>query len=505
MLTTDEFDQHRSTLFGLAYRMLGSVMDAEDILQEAFLRWQNVPESEVRSPKAYLMTIVTRLSVDQLRRAHVQREEYVGAWLPEPLLQSSESDPARLVELDESISTAFLVLLESPSPLDRAVFLLHEVFNYTFAEIAAIVDRTPADCRQIGHRARQRLMKGRPRFAVKTESVNEIVQQFLRACVGDDMAELLALLAPDVTVTNDSGGKVSAVRNMLVGANTTARLFLGLFRRRVPGLTFHIVAVNGQPALIVCVDGQPVSVINFDVRDSKIHAIYTVRVSSRSPRSPKARPDVEWAQASLETGEGLAEAVAGVAVIIHCATSPSKLKEVDVEGTRRLLELSRPHGVKHFMYISIIGVDKIPYKLFQAKYEAEQIIKESGVPYTILRAPQFYQLFEMVLKAFTKPPIGLVPKGFRHQPMDANEVAEHMVDLVKAGPSGHVADIAGPCTYEFIDLARTFLKAQGKRKPLLQIPFFGKFGAAMRAGYATAPDKARDGLTWEDWLQKHYG
>src|SRR5258705_9586287 len=121
MPTTDEFDQHRSTLFGLAYRMLGSIMDAEDIMQEAFLRWQNAPQSDVRSPRAYLMTIVTRMCVDQLRTAKVEREAYVGAWLPEPLLQSSESDPARLVELDESLSTAFLVLLESLAPLDRAV------------------------------------------------------------------------------------------------------------------------------------------------------------------------------------------------------------------------------------------------------------------------------------------------------------------------------------------------------------------------------------------------
>ena len=233
-----------------------------------------------------------------------------------------------------------------------------------------------------------------------------------------------------------------------------------------------------------------------------IEAGYRVRVSSRSPRSAKARPDVEWAQASLETGEGLAEAVAGAAVIIHCATSVSRLKQVDVEGTRRLLALSRQHGVEHFMYISIIGAGKIPYKLFQAKLEAEQIIKESGVPYTVLRASQFYQLVEMVLKAFTKPPVGLIPKGFRHQPIDMNEVAEHMVGLVQAGPSGHVPDIAGPRTYELVDLARIWLKAQGKRKPLLQVPFFGKFGAAMRAGYATAPDRAGDGLTWEEWVQR---
>ncbi len=236
-----------------------------------------------------------------------------------------------------------------------------------------------------------------------------------------------------------------------------------------------------------------------------IEAGYTVRVSSRSPRSPKARPDVEWTLASLETGEGLAEAVAGVDVIIHCATGGyTRAKQVDVEGTRRLLALARQHRVNHFMYISIIGVDKIPNSYMHAKYEAEQIIAASRVPYTILRASQFYEAIAILLKALTKLPVGIILKGFPSQPIDVNEVAEHMVELVKAGPSGHVPDIAGPRSYKLIDLARTWLQAQGKRKPLLQIPIPGKFGAAMRAGYGTAPEKARDGLTWEDWLQKHY-
>ncbi|MEP7288948.1 MAG: RNA polymerase sigma-70 factor [Chloroflexota bacterium] len=276
MSSIGEFDQHRTALFGLAYRMLGSVMDAEDIVQEALLRWQNVSESEIRSPRAYLITMVTRMCVDQLRLARVQREGYVGDWLPEPLLQSPENDPERLLELHESISTAFLVLLESMSPLDRAVFLLHEVFNYTFVEISTIIDRTPADCRQIGHRARKGLMQDRPRVKVETETVERVVQQFLRACVGEDMAELLALLELDVTVTNDSGGKVSAVRNMIVGSDNTARLFLGIFHRWAPPLTFHIATVNGQAGLIACKDEKPVSATTFDVRDNKIHAIYQV-------------------------------------------------------------------------------------------------------------------------------------------------------------------------------------------------------------------------------------
>jgi RNA polymerase sigma-70 factor (ECF subfamily) len=277
MLVTGEFDRHRSALFGLAYRMLGSVMDAEDIVQEAFLRWQNAPQSDIRAPRAYLMTIVTRLCVDHLRLARIQREEYVGEWLPEPLLQSPEGDPARLVELNESLSTAFLVLLESLSPLERAVFLLHEVFNYTFAEIAPMVDRTAADCRQIGHRARQRVTQGRPRFEVESATVEEVVQQFLNACEGDNMPELLALLASDVTVTSDGGGKVSAVRNILVGPDRAARLFLGVFRRWSPPLTFRMATINGQAGLITCIGDRPHGVTTFDVRDGKIHAIYHVR------------------------------------------------------------------------------------------------------------------------------------------------------------------------------------------------------------------------------------
>jgi RNA polymerase sigma-70 factor (ECF subfamily) len=276
MLKTDEFDQHRSALFGLAYRMLGSVMDAEDILQEAFLRWQNAPNADIRSPRAYLTTIVTRLCVDQLRLAHTQREEYVGAWLPEPLLQSSENNPERIVELDESISTAFLVLLETLSPLDRAVFLLHEVFNYTFAEIATIVDRNPADCRQIGHRARQRLAQNRPRYEVDTKTVEEITQQFIHACMGDDMPQLLNLLAPDVTVWTDSGGKVRAARNVVCGQDKVARLLLGVLRKWSPPITIHMAKVNGQPAVVECVGERIACVMTFAVREGKIHTVYRV-------------------------------------------------------------------------------------------------------------------------------------------------------------------------------------------------------------------------------------
>ncbi len=276
-MTADVVEQNRSALFGLAYRMLGSVMDAEDIVQETFLRWQNAPQSEVQSPRAYLMTIVTRLCLDHLRLARVQREEYVGAWLPEPLLQSSERDPEKLLELDESLSTAFLVLLENLSPLERAVFLLHDVFNYTFADIASIVEKTPADCRQVGRRARQRLAQSRPRFEVDSQTVEDIVQQFLRACAGDDKTSLLALLDPDVTATVDGGGKVKqAALNVLHGREQVSRLSLGVFHAGERPLTYQLAIVNGQPALIGCLEGRIFGVANFEVRERKIHALYLV-------------------------------------------------------------------------------------------------------------------------------------------------------------------------------------------------------------------------------------
>jgi len=274
---TDDVEPYRSALFGLAYRMLGSVMDAEDIVQEAFIRWQKAPEPEVRSLKAYLTTMVTRMCIDQLRLSHVQREAYVGVWLPEPLLRSSESDdPAHVVELDESISTAFLVVLENLSPLDRAVFLLHDVFSYTFAEIASIVGKTAADCRQIGHRARKHLHGGRPRFDVQPANVELIVQQFLDACINGDLSELLALLSPEVTVKNDTGGKTTAVRNTVYGADHAARLFIGIFHRWSAHLDCRIVEVNRQPAMIFYTGEQAVCVTAFEVVGGKIHAIYQV-------------------------------------------------------------------------------------------------------------------------------------------------------------------------------------------------------------------------------------
>src|SRR5438067_8751384 len=187
MTREEQFDEHRALLFGIAYRMLGSVMDAEDVVQDAFLRWQKASAAEVESPKAYLSTIVTRLCLDHLRSARVQREQYVGPWLPEPLVTEQAPDAAETTTLHESLSMAFLVLLESLTPLERAVFLLHDVFEYGYDEVAAIVGRTEQACRQLYRRARQHVLERRPRFPAAPSEQQRLTESFLRACGRGDL------------------------------------------------------------------------------------------------------------------------------------------------------------------------------------------------------------------------------------------------------------------------------------------------------------------------------
>src|SRR5918998_406453 len=203
MARTDDFERHRPLLFSIAYRMLGSVADAEDVVQEAYLRWQQAPEAEVLSPRSYLSAVVTRLSIDRLRSARVQREEYVGPWLPEPLVSEGTEDVADSIELDESLSMAFLVLLESLNPVERAVFLLREVFNYDYEEISSIVRKSEANCRQIARRARQSVAAHRPRFERSPEQEERLTQRFVETCMSGDMEGLLELLSEDVTLWSD--------------------------------------------------------------------------------------------------------------------------------------------------------------------------------------------------------------------------------------------------------------------------------------------------------------
>jgi RNA polymerase sigma-70 factor, ECF subfamily len=271
------FDQYRSLLFSIAYRMLGSVSDAEDMLQETFLRWQQSREEDVRSPRAFLVTIVSRLCLNQLQSARVQREEYVGQWLPEPIVTDPASDPFGIIKVDESLSMAFLVLLERLTPIERAVFLLREVFEYEYAEVASILGQSETNCRQILHRARQHVTSMRPRFEASRRQQTDLFERFLGAVRTGEMEGLVALLSEDVVLHSDGGGKAIAVPNVVRGAGNVARGVLGGLKKLVPAnLIRRPAVVNGEPGLVNYLQGKPHSVITIQTVEGRIRTIYVV-------------------------------------------------------------------------------------------------------------------------------------------------------------------------------------------------------------------------------------
>jgi RNA polymerase sigma-70 factor (ECF subfamily) len=281
------FEEHRGLLFSIAYRMLGSVSDAEDMVQEAALRWRRAASGEIRSPRAMLVTIVTRLCINQLQSARARREEYVGQWLPEPLVTGAGGDPAEAFRIDETVSMAFLVLLERLTPVERAVFLLREVFDYDYEEIAAVVKESEVHCRQILHRARQHVAEMRPRFAATAEERNRLLERFVAATGRGDMEGLLELLAEDVVLHSDGGGRAIAVPNLVRGADKVARGILGSLERLVPrNLLNRIVAVNGQPGIASYLHGRPYSVITLDVRAGRITTVYVLTNPEKLARLP---------------------------------------------------------------------------------------------------------------------------------------------------------------------------------------------------------------------------
>lgn len=271
-LTT--FETHRPLLFSIAYRMLGSVMEAEDMVQEAFLRWQAVAQTAVQSPPAYLNTVVTRLCLDQLKAARSQRETYIGPWLPEPLL-TAEAPPA-MVAKKEMISMAFLVLLEQLSPVERAVFLLRELFEYEYGEIAAVVERSEEHCRQLYSRAKKHLVAPRPRFTPALAEQTRLVQGFQRAMQTGDVGALTALLAEDVCHWSDGGGKVTAARRPLLGREAVLRFYNGLWRQRPADLRTELAEVNGEMALLFFVGQALYSLFVFEVTEGQITAVRSV-------------------------------------------------------------------------------------------------------------------------------------------------------------------------------------------------------------------------------------
>ncbi|WP_407888570.1 RNA polymerase sigma-70 factor [Scytonema sp. NUACC26] len=273
----ETFNQHRSLLFGIAYRMLGTVTDAEDMVQETFLRWQQTTETTVKSAKTYLSTIIIRLCIDRLRSSRVQREQYVGVWLPEPILTQHASDPASQVELADSLSMAFLVVLERLSPIERSVFLLREVFDYDYDDIAQMVGKSSANCRQILRRSRQHIATERPRFPVSHEQQEQITAKFLEASTQGNLQGLMALLAKDVTYWSDGGGRVAAALKPLQGAMKVARFLLVIHSKWLSTPVAHIIEINGQPGVVTLIDSCIHSVTTFDILDGYIQSIYTMR------------------------------------------------------------------------------------------------------------------------------------------------------------------------------------------------------------------------------------
>jgi RNA polymerase sigma-70 factor, ECF subfamily len=278
VVSRDEvFDRNRPLLFSIAYRMTGSVMDAEDAVQEAYLRWQRFSEDEVRSPAAYLSTVVTRLCIDRLRSARVRRERYVGPWLPEPMLGEHAQEIGDKADLNDSLSMAFLVLLESLTSVERAVFLLREVFDYEYAEIASLVGKSEANCRQISRRARQAVAARRPRFESSPEQEERLMESFLQASLAGDMDALLALLSEDVTLYSDGGGKTRAALRPIYGADKVARFLTAILDNVPPDFTVRQTRVNGRPGLVGYFgDGSPQSVASIEVAEGSIRTIRLV-------------------------------------------------------------------------------------------------------------------------------------------------------------------------------------------------------------------------------------
>jgi RNA polymerase sigma-70 factor (ECF subfamily) len=272
-------DRLRPLMFSIAYRMLGSVAEAEDVVQEAFLRLHRSAQDghDVANLEAYATTVTTRLAIDTLRSARVRREEYVGPWLPEPIV-SDDADPAHRIELDETVSTAFLVLLEALSPVERAVFVLREVIGYDYAEIAAVVGKSEANCRQILARARKRIDDGTPRFDASREQRDRLAEQFLAAVGGGDMAGLERVLADDVVLVADGGGRAPAIQRPMVGALAVARFLLGLVRRGEGlGIGLDLVEANGQPSLrIRTAEGALLGLMSIDVADGRVVRLHNV-------------------------------------------------------------------------------------------------------------------------------------------------------------------------------------------------------------------------------------
>ena len=278
MDATEVFETLRPRLLGVAYRILGSVADAEDVLQEAWMRWSRTDASTVANPEAYLVTVVGRRATDLLRAAKRRRESYTGPWLPEPVGNEPDPalDPAAAAELADSLSMALLVVLETLSPLERAAFVLREVFDRPYPEVAATLGRSEQAVRQLVHRARGRVDDGHARFRADVATHAQVVSRFLAACQGADLETLLAVLAPDVVIISDGGGQAQAPRRPVAGRDKVARLLMGFNGRAPEGLTFGLEYFNGALGIVARVDGAPIAAMAVAVAGGTVQSLQLI-------------------------------------------------------------------------------------------------------------------------------------------------------------------------------------------------------------------------------------
>lgn len=277
---TDLFEEHRPFLTGVAYRMLGRVADAEDVVQDAWLRWSSADRGDVREPRAFLVRTTTRLAVDRMRHLRSRRETYVGPWLPEPVVTRfgpAAPDSAEQAVLADSVSLAVLVVLETLSPLERAVFVLREAFGFPYAEIAAALDRSEAAVRQLAGRAKRHVEERKPRYDVDPAVRRDLTERFLAAASGGDLDRMLALLAPDVRLVGDSGGRAKAPRRIVESADKVGRFLLAVGHEIPAGTEVATMELNGGPALVVSLDGRVESVFQLEVGDGVIRCVYVIR------------------------------------------------------------------------------------------------------------------------------------------------------------------------------------------------------------------------------------
>ena len=280
------FHEHRQYLFALAYRMTGSGADAEDLVQETYLRWRRAEAEEIRVPRAFLTTVITRLAIQHLESARVRREEYIGPWLPEPLLTAEQRDPA---ELSESLTMAFLVLLESLNPVERAVFLLHDVFDYSHQETAELIGKTEEASRQLLSRAKQALRQRRPRYEVRAGAAQELSAALSHAMQVGDLGGLMALLDDKVAVYSDGGGRRRAAINPIYGPERAARFLIGIARKTSDGLNRYATEINAQCGLLGFRNGQVESAFVVDTEAGRIQNIYIVVNPEKLQNLPEER------------------------------------------------------------------------------------------------------------------------------------------------------------------------------------------------------------------------